>query len=87
LRLTAAICPLAFIPGFFFKALETDGYQLTERVRAQVGPQLKVLARVNRLMKSGQALEVTRFLAVTELVEHQPRLVSRRWHAGASGPV
>jgi hypothetical protein len=66
---------LGVIPDLFFKALEADSYQLTERVRAQVGPQLKVLARVNRLMKSGQPLEVTRPLAVTELVEHQPRLV------------
>jgi Glycosyl transferase family 2 len=66
---------LGVIPDLFSKTLEADNYQLTERVRAQVGPQLKVLARVNRLMKSGQALEVTRPLAVTELVEHQPRLV------------
>ena len=39
-------------------------------------------------MKSGHALEVTRPLAVTELVEHQPRLVFKGdGTPGASGPV
>ena len=66
---------LAVIPESFFKALEEEGYQLTERVRAQAGLQLKVLGRVNELMKTGEPLEVTRPLAVSELVEHQPRLV------------
>ena len=66
---------LGVIPGSFFKTLQEDGHQLTEKVRAQTGPQLEVLARVNKLMKDSQPLEVTRPLAVTELIEHQPRLV------------
>ena len=66
---------LAVIPDSFFSALEEDSHQLTERVRAQTGLQLKVLTRVNQLMRSGQPLDLTRPLSVTELVEHQPRLV------------
>jgi hypothetical protein len=66
---------LGVVPDSFFKTSQEDGHQLTEKVRAQAGLQLQVLARVNRLMKSGQSLEVTRPLTVTDLVEHQPRLV------------
>src|SRR5260370_3882415 len=66
---------LGVIPDSFFKTLQDESHQLTEKVRAQTGPQLEVLARVNQLMKSSQPLEVTRPLAVTELIEHQPRLV------------
>jgi hypothetical protein len=66
---------LGVIPDSFFKALQEEDHQLTAKVRAQAGPQLEVLARVNQLMKSGQPMAVTRPLAVTELIEHQPRLV------------
>lgn len=66
---------LAVLPEAFFKALEADDYQLTEKVRAEIGPQLKALSRVTKLMKSGEPLQVTRPLNVGELVEHQPRLV------------
>jgi hypothetical protein len=66
---------LAVLPDSFFKALEQDNYQLTERVRAEIGPQLKVISRVSKLMKRGEPLQVTRPLSVSELVEHQPRLV------------
>lgn len=66
---------LAVIPASFFKTLQAQGHQLTEKVRSQSGPELEVLGRVNTLMKTGQPLEVTRPLAVSELVEHQPRLV------------
>jgi len=68
---------LAFgvIPDAFFKTLQEENHQLTERARAQTGLQLQVLNRVTRLMKTGLALDVTRPLTVTGLVEHQPRLV------------
>jgi hypothetical protein len=66
---------LGVVPDSFFKTLQENGHQLTEKLRAQTGPQLEVLGRVNRLMQSGQPLEVTRPLTVTELIEHEPRLV------------
>jgi hypothetical protein len=68
---------LGVIPDAFFKTLQEENHQLTETVRAQTGTQLQVLSRVTWLMKSGQALAVTRPLSLTELVEHQPRLVSK----------
>jgi hypothetical protein len=66
---------LGVIPDAFFKALEEDGHELTQRVRGQAGLQLKVMTRVAQFMKRGEPLKVTRPLAVIELVEHQPRLV------------
>ena len=66
---------LGVIPESFFNALKEDDYQLTSKVRAQVGSQLKALARVTELFKKAEPLEVTRPLALTELVEHEPRLV------------
>lgn len=66
---------LGVVPDAFFKTLHEEGGQLTEKVRGEAGPQLQMLARINRLMKSGEPLEVIRPLKVSELVEHQPRLV------------
>ena len=74
-RRTIATCPLESFRIPSSRRCRSDGHQLTEKVRAQTGPQLEVLARVNKLMKDSQPLEVTRPLAVTELIEHQPRLV------------
>lgn len=66
---------LGVIPASFFKTLQAQAHQLTEKARSQSGPELEVLGRVNSFMKAGQPLEVTRPLTVSELVEHQPRLV------------
>lgn len=59
----------------FFTLLATNHFALTDSVRAQAGLQIATLGRVTKLMRQGKALDVTRPLSVTALVEHQPRLV------------
>lgn len=66
---------LAILPQAFFKALKEAKYELTPEVRAQVGPQLTVIARVARLMREGKPMDVARKLEVAKLVEHNPQLV------------
>jgi hypothetical protein len=66
---------LAFIPEAFFKALKAASFELTADVKALAGEQVASLARVTKLMKTGQPIETARPLSVAKLVEHQPRLV------------
>ena len=68
----------AVIPEAFFKTLTEEKFQLTDRVRAEAGPQLASLQRVDALMRScNPAVDVARPLSVSRLVEHRPRLVYR----------
>lgn len=66
---------LAVIPEAFFTALKQQNHMLTESVKACAGEQLGVLSRVNQLMRQGDDIAVPRALDITEIVEHDPRLV------------
>jgi hypothetical protein len=65
---------LSVLPDAFFKTLKKENGKLTDEARALVGPQLSVLGRVTKLMKTGERIETARPLSVTKLVEHEPRL-------------
>lgn len=68
---------LGVIPEAFYKALGEEGYKLTDRVRAEAGPQLAALARATRLMRDSRPIETARPLKVERLVEREPRVVFR----------
>lgn len=80
---------LAIVPPGFFAALKAADYELTDAVRAHLGPQLTVVGRVARLMRGAAPIAEARPLRVDELLEEQPQLVFRgdgtpahpdRWH-------
>jgi hypothetical protein len=66
---------LGMLPQSFYKVLAAEKNQLTDTVRAEIGPQLTSLKRAADLMKSGQSITTARPLQVAKLVEHKPRLV------------
>ncbi|MCY3022040.1 MAG: hypothetical protein NTW87_23760, partial [Planctomycetota bacterium] len=66
---------LTFVAEAFYKALKAASYELKDDVRVQAGEQVETIARVTKLMKTGQPVETARPLSVARLVEHQPRLV------------
>lgn len=66
---------IGLLPDGFFKALAEDKHELTDRVRAQIGPQVEVLTRLHRFMRAGEPVDAPRKLTVAKLVEHRPRLV------------
>ncbi|MBD2848570.1 hypothetical protein IDH44_25610 [Paenibacillus sp. IB182496] len=63
------------LPDAFFTALAADDYRLTARVRAEIGPQLQAMARVDALLEPGESIQTPRPLELTRLVEHEPQLV------------
>ncbi|SDC02446.1 PA14 domain-containing protein [Paenibacillus sp. UNCCL117] len=62
------------IPMAFFDELRKNKYVLTPAVREKSGPQLKALAGVVSLMKTGDTLDNPRELQVSELKDSAPRL-------------
>ncbi|MGI6496085.1 MAG: hypothetical protein ACOX5G_08360 [Kiritimatiellia bacterium] len=62
------------LPSTYFDALEKAGGQLTDEVRAAVGPQVEAVGRVTRMFREGKPIDVARKLGVAALVEHDPRL-------------
>jgi hypothetical protein len=68
---------LGVMPMAFFDALKKANFQLTDGVRALRGPPLEALGRAATVMKTGKPIVEARPLAVTKLVEEQPRLVFR----------
>ncbi|MEM6561446.1 MAG: hypothetical protein AAF656_07580 [Planctomycetota bacterium] len=67
----------AMVPEAWFDRLAANGHELDAALREDVGPQLAALGNVSRVMASGRAVDVTRRLTVTRVVEHRPRLVFR----------
>lgn len=65
----------AVIPEAFFRKLKEQDYQLTDEVRQLVGPQLRAVANVTRLLQQGVPLDTTRPLSVENIVEYDPQLV------------
>jgi hypothetical protein len=65
----------AVLPEAFFATLKSENHVLTGAVRAQTGEQLAVLSRVTRLMREGEVISVTRPLSISQILEHEPRLV------------
>jgi hypothetical protein len=68
---------LEMIPASFFKALKDNDYKLTPEVRAQLGPQMRVLANLYSFMAQGKPLEEARPLKVERLVEREPLLLAK----------
>jgi len=68
-------CSLTFVAEAFYKALKAANFELKDDVRAQAGEQVATIARMTKLMRTGQPIETARPLAVAKLVEHKPRLV------------
>lgn len=65
----------AFVPNKFFHVLKANGFQLTDAVRAEAGPQWNALKNVVNLMKQSEPVENPRKLTVSRLIEYMPRLV------------
>ncbi|MFS0723909.1 PA14 domain-containing protein [Paenibacillus sp. 1P07SE] len=65
----------ALLPEAFFSELRNSDYQLTDRVRKQIGPQLTAVGNVTRLMKSGETIEQPRHIQVNGVRAHQPQVV------------
>lgn len=65
----------AILPEKFFKVLKEEGYQLTNKVRQEVGPTIEALTRLAEFMRKGKPITDARPLSVLKLIEHKPRLV------------
>ncbi|MEI7026101.1 PA14 domain-containing protein [Paenibacillus sp. y28] len=63
------------LPDAFFTELKNSNYQLTDKVRSQIGPQLKAVANVTKLMKTGVPIDHPRPIKVDSLYEYVPRIV------------
>ncbi|WP_284641768.1 hypothetical protein [Paenibacillus silviterrae] len=65
----------ALLPSAFFAELANNGYQLTESVRAQLGPQASAVTGITSRLSTGTAIAAPRPLKVEEIVEPEPRVV------------
>ncbi|MFC3801801.1 hypothetical protein [Cohnella sp. GCM10012308] len=58
----------------FFEELNKNGFKLTEKARSLAGPQINALARVSKIMSSGQRIENPRPVGVSGVVEVNPQI-------------
>lgn len=58
----------------FFEELSKNGYKLTERARSLAGPQIDALARISKIMRSGQQIENPRPVQVSSVIEVNPQI-------------
>lgn len=58
----------------FFEELSRNGYKLTEKARNLAGPQIDALARVTKVMRSGQLIDNPRSIEVSRIVEKNPQV-------------
>ncbi|MDG0814406.1 PA14 domain-containing protein [Cohnella rhizosphaerae] len=58
----------------FFEELSKNGFKLTDKARMLAGPQIDALARVTKIMKSGQRIENPRPVGVSDVIEENPQI-------------
>ncbi|WP_248927129.1 PA14 domain-containing protein [Paenibacillus hamazuiensis] len=63
------------IPEAFYSELKKNNYVLTDSVKQLAGPQLRAVANVTNLIKTGKKIDTPRALKVDRIVEYKPRLV------------